>query len=77
MTMTDGYDDESLRAELKRQIGTGTAIVWARKHGLCDEQLYLFLRGSRPAEPKLLKAMGLKRVVRYYPAEEDSNGLAG
>lgn len=61
------YDDDALRLELKRRLTEGktTASAWARDHGLVEENVLVFLRGARPAGPRLLAAMGLRRKTIY------------
>lgn len=64
--MIDDISMAELRALIKTRVRQhGSISAYARELGVCDEQVSSFLRGSRPPEPKLLKALGLKRVVRY------------
>lgn len=46
----------------------GSIRKWAKANGLSDEQVRLFLTHKRPPEPKLLKVLGLRRVVTYTSA---------
>lgn len=60
------------RAMVQCQIGKDcpfpTIKAAADHYGLHPEHLRMFVRGLRPAEPKLLEAFGLERVVLYAPA---------
>ena len=62
-------DDDALRERLRAIVGKerGAATRWAKENGLHDEQVSAFLRGTRKAEPKLIRAMGFRRVVSYVP----------
>jgi len=67
------FDDDTLRASLAIQvIEKGSISALARSLGLHDEHLRMFMNGKRPAEPKVLQALGLKKIVLYTP--EVSNG---
>ena len=58
-----------LRAMIRSQIGEGcpfkTVKAAADHYGLRPEDLRMFIRGQRPAEPKILDAFGLERVTLY------------
>ncbi len=60
------------RAFVQGLVGEGcpfpTIKALADHHGLHPEHLRMFIRGLRPAEPKLLKAFGMERAVFYRPA---------
>lgn len=62
-------DDEVLRQVVRAKCDeAGSVAKWAASVGMVDEQVNLFLRGKRPAEPKLLAVLGLERRVTYLPA---------
>lgn len=78
--MTDLYDrmrEEGLvdpiiaRAMVRSWIGENcpypTAAACARALGIHQEQLRMFIKGKRPAEPRLLAALGFEKVVFYRP----------
>ena len=61
--------DDDLRNLVRRMCAeTGTARAWAAAHGLHEEQVNVFLRGHRQAQPAMLRALGLTRTNRYAPA---------
>lgn len=63
---------DALRAQVQAGCNAaGSVAAWAREHGIHDEVVGLFLRGKRPAEPALLAALGLYRVVTYRASETD------
>lgn len=72
-------DGALLRPMISSQIGKDcpfkTKQAAANHYGIHVEQLSAFLLGKRPAEPKLLAAMGLEKVVLYAPAIERSQHL--
>jgi len=55
---------EQLAAEAK---AAGGRRAWARAHGVPSQTLDHFLNGTRPAEPRLLAAIGLTRFYFYGP----------
>ena len=63
-----------LRAMLAGQIGDECPFpsvkAAAAHYGVHPEILRLFVRGNRPAEPALLKALGLERVIFYRPVNK-------
>lgn len=66
------------RAMVRGQIGKGcpfpTIKAAADHYGLHPEHLRLFVRGKRPAEPKLLEAFGLERIVLYATRRPQAPG---
>lgn len=63
------HDDESLRVLVRTLCNdAGSVAEWARRNGLVDEQVGLFLRGARPAEPRILAALGMTKRVTYSAA---------
>lgn len=68
-------DDVQVHHIVRRACeNAGSIAAWARSRGLTDEQVRLFLTGKRPPEPKLLKALGLRRRVTY---QDDGTGPKG
>jgi hypothetical protein len=71
------YDDDTLRIHIRR-LGEehGSVAEWAKTIRVHPEQVYQFLRGNRSAEPKLLEAMGLQRVITYSPKSRGETSSA-
>jgi hypothetical protein len=62
--MTEGQ----IRAWLKNALAKrGAPTAFAKRAGLVDETVLSFLRGARPLEPGLGRAIGFHRVVTYAP----------
>lgn len=59
------------RAMFQSQIGDNcpfpTIKAAADHYGVHPEQFRLFVRGERPAEPRLLDKLGFERVTFYRP----------
>jgi hypothetical protein len=81
----DGLVDPVIaRAMVRSWIGKDcpfpNAAACARSIGVHPEQLRLFINGKRPAEPRLLAALGFERVVFYRPVNKTAcnaeNGAA-
>lgn len=71
------HDDESLRVLVRTLCNdAGSVAEWARRSGLVDEQVGLFLRGARPAEPRILAALGMMKRVTYS-ADHGHSGDCG
>ncbi len=70
-------DPVIFRAMVRCQIGKdcpfSTIKAAADHYGLHPEVLRLFIIGKRPAEPKLLDAFGLERIVLYAPRLTERN----
>jgi hypothetical protein len=66
-------DPVIFRAMVRSHIGKDapypTIKAAADAYGVHPEQLRLFIRGKRPAEPKLLRAFGLERVELFAVAQ--------
>ena len=64
------------RAMVEGQIGEGcpfkTIKAAADHYDLTPEVLRLFVRGKRPAEPAIMKAFGVERVVFYRPVNKNA-----
>ena len=62
-----------MRASIASQIGEGcpfpSIAEAARHYGVNCEQLRLYVRGKRPAEPKLCAAFGVVPVTFYLPTK--------
>jgi hypothetical protein len=73
-------DPVLFRAMVRSHVGTDapfpTIKAAAESYGVHPEQLRLFIRGKRPAEPKLLTAFGLERIVLYARAQAGEAGTA-
>lgn len=68
MSETVIFSEDDIRAYIRRMIGRDSVRVWAILKGLKPQQVDAFLRGERPLEPKIYKALGLERVNCYrYP----------
>ena len=53
------------QAILKRRLESSTATAIAADLGVAVSQITEVAGGSRKAGPKLLKALGLKRQIKY------------
>lgn len=73
-----GLTDRQLAAELRAQIAAeGSRARWLDRHGLAttppmQDFLGQILAGTRQASPKILRALGVRRVVRFYPFQRES-----
>lgn len=74
MTSPMVLDEDGVR-ELVRAATAGAQNAWGRKHGVHPVSLSLFLSGARGPSPALVKALGLRKVVRYE--ETDCNSRNG
>jgi len=54
---------------LRAAIGEETQKEWADKHGISPQYLSHVLSGRTDPGPKILAALGLKRVVVYQRGE--------
>jgi len=59
-----------IRAELKRRCRLSTQAAVARELGISPAHLSDLLRGNRSPGPKVLKKLGIERVVEYRRTEE-------
>lgn len=65
--MSGPIDEDGLRSAVRACIDAeaDSATAYAREIGVVYEQLLSFLRGVRPPQPKLLEALGYRRVMTY------------
>lgn len=55
---------------LRRECGrAGSAPRWAQARGVSERYVYDVLAGKQPPGPKILAAMGYRKVVRYERAD--------
>lgn len=54
-----------VRSHIGKDCPFPTIKAAAESYGVHPEQLRMFLRGKRPAEPKLLRAFGLEKITLY------------
>lgn len=57
-------------------VVNGGAARWAEDHGISPSSVYQMLDRRRPPMPKILKALNVRKVVRYVkfdPNEETEN----
>ena len=70
-------DPAFVRLSIQSQIGDGcpfaTIAEAARSYGVGYEQMRLFVKGDRPPEPAILRAMGLERIELYAPIKDASH----
>lgn len=59
------YSDEQIRARLAREAKASTQRETAERYGVSPSLLCDTISGRRDPAPKLLKAMGLTRLVVY------------
>lgn len=61
-------DEAEIRKWIKAALGKrGSPTAFAASNGMSDEAVLGFLRGKRPLEPKMLYAIGYRKVVTYRP----------
>jgi hypothetical protein len=51
-----------LRAEVAK---SGSQIEWARQHGVDRSCVCAAINGSKPLQPKIIRALGLKATIAY------------
>jgi hypothetical protein len=66
-------DDIGVFRELREQVSAaGSQAAWCREHKVVESVLSLALNAHREPSPTILKAMGLRRVVRYVHEDASS-----
>ncbi len=60
------FDDKGVLALLKAEIAkAGSQTAWARRHRVDRPSVCAALNGQKKTSPQILKALGLRKVVRY------------
>jgi plasmid maintenance system antidote protein VapI len=57
-----------LRTEIMK---AGSQSAWARRAGVNRPTINSILHGRRTIQPKVLSALGLRKVFAYYPIKAD------
>ena len=63
--MNDAQALELLKSDI---AATGTAVQWARLHGMSQAYVSAVVNGRLAPGPMILAALGLEKVVSYRPA---------
>lgn len=66
--MTDMKTFQDLRDELRVAVGDNAA-AWGREKGLSEAHISLVLSGSQKAGPKMAKALGYRKIIRFEPLQ--------
>lgn len=59
------YSDEQLRKRLAKESAESTQRAIAKRYGVSPSLLCDTISGRRDPAPKLVKAMGLARIISY------------
>jgi len=58
-----------LRAEVAK---SGSQIEWARQHGVDRSCVCAAINGTKPLQPKIIRALGLKATIAYSACEGET-----
>jgi hypothetical protein len=70
----DEHEREMLNAEdvlalLRAEVAkSGSQIEWARQHGVDRSCVCAAINGTKPLQPKIIRALGLKATIAYTRA---------